>query len=206
MSTRSTLDETTRTVAHDEPAASASGGDGSGTALPVAAHDAPAARVAAFVDGELQHVIAAVSLWCGSVDDAEQAVADATGRAWERLDRGRRIDNLAAWITTVAMNDVRARHRRRDRFHRKGHLVVVDGTAPGADDHAADRLDLGRALGRLGERQRQVVALFYGLDLPIADVATQLGIAEGTVKATLHRARQLLADELHTPADEGSAP
>jgi len=40
-----------------------------------------------------------------------------------------------------------------------------------------------------------VVALFYGADLPVAEVAGVLGIAEGTVKSHLHDARRALAPQ-----------
>lgn len=196
MSVHPTLDEATLIVAHDDrpPAAPDRDRTGAPAVRPVAM--APAVRIGDFVDDDLQRVIAAVSLWCRSADDAEQAVADAVGRAWEQLDRGRSIDNLAAWVTTVAMNGVRARHRRRDRDRRKGHLVAVTNSTTGPAERSTSRIDLQRALGRLGERQRQVVALHYGLDLPVAEIAAQLGIAEGTVKATLHKSRRLLAADL----------
>ncbi|HET8931671.1 MAG TPA: sigma-70 family RNA polymerase sigma factor [Acidimicrobiales bacterium] len=196
MSISFDLDEATRTLAHDEPSPSAVDDDPVGAPPARATLGPPAMRIGDFVDDELQRVVAAVSLWCGSTDDAEQATADAVGRAWERLDRGQQIDNLAAWVTTVAMNEVRARHRRRARVRRKGHLVAVTGSAAGPADRSTDRIDLQRALTQLGERQRQVVALHYGLDLPIAEIAAQLGIAEGTVKATLHTSRLRLAAEL----------
>ncbi len=193
-------------MAHDEPAPSVADDDLVDVPRRRSGHLPPSMRVADFVDDDLARVLAAVSLWCGSADDAEQAVADAVGRAWERLDRGQRIDNLAAWVTTVAMNEVRGRHRRRDRMRRKGHLVVVADSSPGAADRAAERIDLQRALGQLGERQRQVVALHYGLDLPVAEIAVQLGIAEGTVKATLHKSRRLLAAELEIADTDGNGP
>lgn len=204
MSSSLDLDESTRTMAHDEPAPSAADDDLVDVPRRRPGQLPPSMRVADFVDDDLTRVLSAVSLWCGSADDAEQAVADAVGRAWERLDRGQPIDNLAAWVTTVAMNEVRGRHRRRDRVRRKGHLVVVADSSPGAADRAAERIDLQRALGHLGERQRQVVALHYGLDLPIAEIAAQLGIAEGTVKATLHKSRRLLAAELEIADTDGS--
>jgi RNA polymerase sigma-70 factor, ECF subfamily len=49
---------------------------------------------------------------------------------------------------------------------------------------------------RLPRRQAQAAALFYALDLSVADVATTLGCAEGTVKSHLSRARQELARRL----------
>jgi RNA polymerase sigma-70 factor, ECF subfamily len=49
---------------------------------------------------------------------------------------------------------------------------------------------------RLPRRQAQAAALYYALDLSVADVALTLGCAEGTVKAHLSRARQELARRL----------
>jgi RNA polymerase sigma factor (sigma-70 family) len=49
---------------------------------------------------------------------------------------------------------------------------------------------------RLPRRQAQTVALFYALDLPVAEVAATLGCAEGTVKVHLSRARKELASRL----------
>ena len=157
------------------------------------------ARISAFADTEHARVVAAVSLWSGSVDDASDAVVDALGRAWEQLEQGKPIDNLAAWVTRVAMNQVRSRHRHLAVVGRKRHLfVAVDHPDPSGA--AADRLDVARALADLTERQREVVALRYGLDLGLADIAALLGIAEGTVKATLHQTRTILAESLGTPA------
>jgi RNA polymerase sigma-70 factor, ECF subfamily len=51
---------------------------------------------------------------------------------------------------------------------------------------------------RLPRRQAQVTALFYALDLPVSEIATTLGCAEGTVKVHLSRARSELAVRLGT--------
>ncbi|MBS1848394.1 MAG: sigma-70 region 4 domain-containing protein [Actinobacteria bacterium] len=55
----------------------------------------------------------------------------------------------------------------------------------------------------MSSRQRQIVALRYGADLTVDEVAQRLHVAPGTVKATLHRARKALADQL-TSRDEGA--
>jgi RNA polymerase sigma-70 factor, ECF subfamily len=55
---------------------------------------------------------------------------------------------------------------------------------------------------RLPHRQAQVTALFYALDLPVADVADALGCAEGTVKVHLSRARAQLATRLGTTEEQ----
>lgn len=56
------------------------------------------------------------------------------------------------------------------------------------------------AVALLPDRQRTAVALFYIGDRSISDVAEVMGVREGTVKATLHNARQQLEKIL---AEEG---
>ena len=152
-------------------------------------------RIATFADDDYRSVVAAVSLFCGSSTDGKDAVVDALGRAWERLASGKPIDNLAAWVTRVAMNQLRSRHRHLAVVRRAWHRLPTEETADSTGASAA-RLDLGRAIGALTARQQQVLALYYGLDLSVADVASQLAIAEGTVKATLAQSRSILADTL----------
>ena len=60
-----------------------------------------------------------------------------------------------------------------------------------ADGHA-----VRQALSRLPRRQREVTVLRYYGGLDVREIAAWLGIAEGTVKAMLFRARQSLADAL----------
>ena len=55
---------------------------------------------------------------------------------------------------------------------------------------------------RLPRRQAQVVALFYALDLSLADVAATLQCAEGTVKAHLFHARATLSERLDADEEE----
>jgi RNA polymerase sigma-70 factor (ECF subfamily) len=62
-------------------------------------------------------------------------------------------------------------------------------------------LDLQRAIAELPKRQAQVIALRYGLDMSIADIAQALGISEGGTKDSLSKARRNLASAL--VLDEG---
>ena len=52
-------------------------------------------------------------------------------------------------------------------------------------------------------RQAQVVALFYGYDMSVADLAATLEMSTGTAKTHLHRGRQTLAARLGLEGDEG---
>lgn len=144
-------------------------------------------------------MVATVALAGGSRASAEDAVQEALARAWERSERGERIDSLAAWVTTVALNLSRSRWRR----------VMAERRArarlgPATPHHSIteDALDLERALRGLSRRQREVVVLRYYLGEDVAGVARILGVSAGTVKTTLHRARRALAEALEDREDD----
>jgi RNA polymerase sigma factor (sigma-70 family) len=59
-----------------------------------------------------------------------------------------------------------------------------------------ESVDLQRAVAELPRRQAQVIALRYGLDMSISDIAHALGISEGGTKASLSKARRNLARAL----------
>lgn len=131
---------------------------------------------------------------------AEDAVQDAVISAWERLERGERIDRLDAWIATVALNRSRsglrrlgAERRARSRLH-----------AAQPDEPGPDSIDVRRALASLPRRQREAAVLRYVLDLTTSEVATAMGTSEGTVKSHLARARSQLTEALalHEETDD----
>ena len=150
--------------------------------------------------------------------DASEVAQEAFVRLIPRWDTVRDYDSPDGWLRTVAwriwLND-----RRRDRHlsdaswseapldepgrgSRSGRPDTTTGVGtarldPRAESDAVDlRTDLVAALAALPEGHREVVALHYLLDLPVARIADELGIAEGTVKSRLSRARALLAQAL----------
>jgi RNA polymerase sigma-70 factor (ECF subfamily) len=136
---------------------------------------------------EFASVFRAAFLLCGDRSTAEDATQEAFARA---LVRWRRLGGqswAAGWVMTTAMNVARRAMRRRP--------VPLEDPLPSGSDHDA-RLDVRRALGRLPARQQESVALYYLLDLSVADAAAAMGVAEGTVKAHLARARRTLAESL----------
>lgn len=121
--------------------------------------------------------------------------------AWRRR-RGVRLDepgSVVAWLFGVAGNVVRNSTRSQLRYHRA--LSTLPGVLAQPDfaDDLAARLDdearmrrVVAALDELPEVDREVLALCAWTSLSHAQVAAALGIAEGTVKSRLSRARQRL--------------
>lgn len=141
-------------------------------------------------------MVGTVQLVCGSRALAEDAVQEAIARVWEQRVRGGTIDRPAAWVTTVALNVARSQMRRRKVERAARSRLVVD---PRVDDLAAASVDaqvVRDALAALPRRQREVTVLRYYGGLDVAEIAAWLGLAEGTVKAMLFRARASLARSL----------
>lgn len=64
-----------------------------------------------------------------------------------------------------------------------------------------DYSSLYEAIGRLPEKLRVTVILFYFRDMELASVADILGIPQGTVKSRLHKARKRLKEALADETD-----
>jgi len=159
------------------------------------------ATIREFLSTTYPRLVAGVALITGSRGAAEDAVQEALARAWERSERGEVIENLAAWVTRVAVNLSKSRLRRM-RVEAK-HRVEVAPELVGDGGAASDaRIDIRRALADLPRRQRETTVLRYYLGLDIAEIAETLELNEGTVKTSLFRARQSLAAALGEPAEE----
>lgn len=123
-------------------------------------------------------------------DQAEDAVQEAFMRAYDRWDTVQRHERPRAWVSRVALNVATSWWRRNRREHGEPPDRPAAPDARPLDEH------LVRLVWALPKRQRQVVALRILADLSIAETATLLGLAEGTVKATLHRALATLRGRL----------
>ncbi len=159
--------------------------------LPQAGELALEDEIRAFVAEAYGRVVSAVGLVTGSSDGAEDAVQDALLKV---VRDGHRPDNLAAWVTVVATNQVRQAQRRRrteDRVVERIPRHVGD-----AEASLAEAVDIRAAIADLPQRQREVVLLYYYLDVAVADIAESMRISTGTVKTQLHRARATLASIL----------
>lgn len=144
----------------------------------------------AFWAGDHAAVLALAAALTGDWGVAEDITQDAFGAAHRKWSQ---IDNPAAWVRRVVANRAASHWRRRTReaaaFARLAARTNTVVLGPEPDEFWAQV----RALPR---RQAQVVVLRYLDDLSISEIATVLGIAEGTVKATLSHARAALARSL----------
>jgi RNA polymerase sigma factor (sigma-70 family) len=137
---------------------------------------------------------------CGNRGEAEDAVQEAFVRAVEKPRRFAQVDNPEAWLRTVALNVLRSRYRRATRLHGlMSRSPLPETTTAGL---SADRVALVEALRQLPYEQREAIALHHIVDLPVREIAAQLGVPESTVKARLTRGRARLAPLVQEFADD----
>jgi RNA polymerase sigma-70 factor (ECF subfamily) len=128
--------------------------------------------------------------------DAEDALQEAFVCAWRELPGLRDAERWSAWFRRITVNAAIDTGRRK-----KAHRIVALGfhePPPTADSSAglADRDEVSQAMGHLDANDRALLALRFGHDLELPDVAAALGIPLGTAKSRLHRALGRLRKEL----------
>jgi RNA polymerase sigma-70 factor (ECF subfamily) len=153
---------------------------------------AGAADFDALYNARYGDVVAMVHALTGDLAEAQDLAQEAFCRAWQRWTAVAGYEDPLAWIRRVAANLATSRWRRLGaarRHLRRERSVDVPPLSP---DHVA----LVTALRTLPTDQRQALVLHHIVDLPVAEVAHEMGVAVGTVKSWLHRGRAALAAQL----------
>ncbi|MGW0161086.1 sigma-70 family RNA polymerase sigma factor [Mycobacterium sp. NPDC003323] len=134
----------------------------------------------------------------GDAARAEDVVQETLVRAWKHPEVSADPERSArAWLFTVARNIVIDERRSARARHETGTSdleALADDAGPGRDDvdTALDRMLIGTALAGLSRDHRAVIQRAYYQGWNTAQIAAELGIAEGTVKSRLHYAVRAL--------------
>lgn len=130
----------------------------------------------------------------GDRSRAEDLTQDVYVRAWRKLSQFRGDSAFASWLYRLAINVVYSDLRRHRMSRQWQQLVEEDGfgeVAMPADDPVTV-LALEQAISQLPDGARAVLVLHDVEGFQHQEIADRLGIAVGTSKAQLHRARRLL--------------
>jgi RNA polymerase sigma-70 factor (ECF subfamily) len=127
-------------------------------------------------------------------DQAEDAVQEATLRAWRSIRQLRSSDRARNWFLTIVANRCRSM-----RGARWWSVIRMPETRSGLPSPAetADRLeDLSKALGRLSPEERAAVLLRFYEDMTSGEVGEALGITAIAARSRIHRALKRLRVDL----------
>jgi RNA polymerase sigma-70 factor (ECF subfamily) len=154
----------------------------------------PEPEFEAFFHRHYDQLVRSLTVITGDRETARDCVQEAFIKASARWRKVRRFDNPVAWVRRVAINRSHDMHRSSERRQRRESLV-----APGVEVGGADPAGMVEGEQRLlalfrqlPTRQRAAAALYYIDDLPVIEIARDLGITEGAVKFHLSQARAAL--------------
>jgi RNA polymerase sigma-70 factor (ECF subfamily) len=133
---------------------------------------------------------------------AEDLTQDAFVQAYVKWDTYQGQGPVAGWLYRIAVNQALS-YLRRPRLPalvaRLGQSLFHSGPDLDPQATAADRMDITAALHTLAPQQRAVLVLYYYHGYNYREIAQALGIAEGTVGASLNAARKRLRGRLEEP-------
>ena len=126
----------------------------------------------------------------GDRGDAQDVVQEAYARAWRNWRTVADHPAPEAWVRLTVSRLAT------DRWRRMAHWRAAlsrSGAPPSAAPPSEDTVLLTAALRKLPVNQRQAVALHYLFDMPVEQIAGELGTTPNTVKSWLSRGRTALA-------------
>jgi RNA polymerase sigma-70 factor, ECF subfamily len=136
----------------------------------------------------------------GDASLAEELAQDVFVRAWERLGTFRGESAFSSWLhpltVNVALSERRARRRRTARVMTTDDLTPFEKPTRAPGPEAG--MDLEKALATLPPGARSVFVLHDVEGYRHQEIAELTGVAEGTSKAQLHRARRMMREALET--------
>ncbi len=131
----------------------------------------------------------------GKVDRADDLVQETLMKAWANRASFAEGTNMRAWLFTILRNEFYSvfRKRRREVEDADGQIAASVGVAP--EQHSKlDFQDLKTALLKLPVDQREALLLVSASDMSYEEAAEVCGVAVGTIKSRVSRARGRLVE------------
>ena len=132
----------------------------------------------------------------GNASEAEDCTQEAFIQAWNKLSKFRGDSAFSTWIHRIAVNSVLGRLRKSRREQDRIQAVTDISPAPETVGDSGNFEDLQNAVDDLPDGARHVFVLHAVYGYTHDETGELLGIATGTSKAQMHRAKRLLAQHL----------
>ena len=144
------------------------------------------------VASRLARAFRTASAILGNEADAQDVVQEVFIAAWRRLPTLRDQSKFDSWLHAMLMNRCRDTLRRRQRSREINLGRTPDNPGENTTDVVGDAELVNAAFETLSTDHRFLLVMHHLHKVPVADLARQLGIPEGTAKWRLHAARSAL--------------
>ncbi len=146
------------------------------------------------LENEIDFLLSAAIKKCGNIYDAEDIVQETILSALAYLKRGNEISDVRAWLLTVLNRkyyDMLRKQYHRPITHISDGFDIADERNEIEEICLTDEGEyVRRAISRLASIYREVIVRHYMNGESVGEIASALGIAEGTVKSRLHSGRE----------------
>lgn len=159
--------------------------------------------VRAVYDRSYRRLVTQMVALSGNRLEAEDVVQESFLAALTHRRDFTRAANKEAWLRTVCLNLLRNRWRRSRVAGRVLPKLRAEFSIDLGPQAPEDHVAIVQALAKLSEPVRLIAVLHYIADLSVAQIARELSVPEGTIKARLARARTQMAGYLDDRKEAG---
>ena len=131
---------------------------------------------------------------CGQKELAEDLTQESFIRAWQKLDNFRGDSAFSSWLYRLTSNVAISYLRQNNKWKLVEYSTQLHDNEGSHDQHQNKTMDIEQALGKLPEQARAVIILHEYLGYQHNEISSLTGMAVGTSKSHLHRARKLLTN------------
>ncbi len=167
-------------------------------------------RIAEYTEQYMEKIFYFCLRKTGDRFNAEDLTQDISLAVLHELNRGMEPKNFPAWVWQIARNRYARwtdRRHRRSEWESESSLEdcdVADDSSIEADYLHQEALSLlRRELAFISAEYRDIVVAYYIDDRAVRDIAQSLSLSEGTVKARLFRARNILKEGMNMAREFG---
>ena len=123
-------------------------------------------------------------------EDAEDVLQEVFLTAYQKFSQLKNRSAFKAWLLSIARNKCNDYFRRKaGQYEIPLDMLSEKETADGRYG-ITEEVNIKETISLLGDKDRQILYLFFWKEMPQADIARKLGIPQGTVKSRLHTAKQ----------------
>ena len=134
----------------------------------------------------------------GRPDLADDIVQDSVLKAWKARDRFEPGTNLKAWLFTIIRNTYYSDRRRAGRIVQDEDGVLTDNmVSPSGQGDQLELQNMRRALSMLPDEQREALMLIGAGGFSHEEASAIMGVAVGTIKSRVFRARNALQEMMN---------
>lgn len=144
-------------------------------------------------------------LFAANRRDAEDLVQEALVRTFSRTRAVTDPGSAEAYVRKAIRTSYLDSARKTAKWWARAHLFSDPQSSRGPEQEVTASVDVRAALARLSPRERACVVLRYFDDLPVAEIAAELGVGAGTVKRYVSDGTTKLRDSLgvDVPGQDG---